>query len=581
MYKEDNLRALGLIKPSSTGRRPNGQPLKNANKEKVQIPVRSAKSAVNLSRQHTLGLLQPAFGKVLNEIEQYRQFEQAKIKTQGRNTSLDIGHFLLIGPPGTGKTHGAEVLAKHLYNNGFCKKSIFRRVSRKDLVGEFIGSTALKTQKVLDETRGGVLLVDEAYTLFKGKDNQKDFGLEALETLMLALECNEHIILMAGYKKEMIEFLDLNPGLEDRFKWRIEFGPIGLSGLMEFAESYAGKKGYQFTSEGKQLFRKAIEQQEHYGHFAYLRSVRSFIEKIIMKKPNLYELLGDRCLLTEIGALDMQHYNQHDRRDQMEEALEKLERLTGLSDVKQLVKGHIQMIDYRNRRNGLGLPQSDFSMHMVFSGNPGTGKTTVARLIGQILGAMGILKDGHLVECSREALVAPHSGHTAIKTKKLLQQALGGILLIDEAYSLVNGAQDAFGKEALDTLVKFMEDNKGQLVVIFTGYQTEMTDLFSMNPGLESRVATWIVFPDYSNEELKEILIHLFEQEKYLLLPEATVGLDELIVKWIDKKGRSGNGRAMRNLFQEIIINHASRMEHEEKDAELSLIRHADIEIKI
>merc|ERR1711959_332654 len=190
---------------------------------------------------------------------------------------------------------------------------------------------------------------------------------------------------------------------------------------------------------------------------------------------------------------------------------------------------------------------SDMSLHMVFTGNPGTGKTSVARIVAELLSAMGVLTRGHLVEVDRSGLVAGYSGQTALKTKGVVESALGGVLFVDEAYALVQESRDSFGKEALDTLIKMVEDHRDNLVVILAGYSGEMRQMIAQNPGVRSRFPTVIDFADYSVDELMAIAQGMLKRDQFNLSPEAEETLQKMTQATADRKGKdNGNGREVR-----------------------------------
>ena len=236
--------------------------------------------------------------------------------------------------------------------------------------------------------------------------------------------------------------------------------------------------------------------------------------------------------------------------------------LVGLASVKKEILSLKNMIVAQNKRAAAGLPSIPMSYHCVFTGNPGTGKTSVARIVAEIYKDLGILEKGHLVECDRSSLVAGYTGQTAIKTNEVIDSALDGVLFIDEAYTLArNDGQDSFGQEAIDTLLKRMEDDRGRLIVIVAGYTDEMKTFIESNPGLASRFNRYIEFPDYTESELLEIFKRLAEKQKLVLSSEFENAL-KMLFRHVIAKGASsfGNGRGVRNLYEKTLINQANRL---------------------
>lgn len=258
-----------------------------------------------------------------------------------------------------------------------------------------------------------------------------------------------------------------------------------------------------------------------------------------------------------------------------------LDTLVGLASVKEEIKTLSNFIKIQQKRKEQGLKSSSVSYHCVFTGNPGTGKTTVARIVAQIYKDLGILSKGHLVETDRAGLVAEYVGQTAVKTNKIIDSALDGVLFIDEAYSLIGTGQD-YGKEAIATLLKRMEDNRDRLVVILAGYSKEMQDFINTNPGLQSRFNRYIDFPDYSAEELLQIFEKNVEKFDYKLEKEALVAMSEYFQHAVENKDANfGNARFVRNIFEKTLEKQANRLSTDpDLDTnELTLITLADLPI--
>ena len=258
----------------------------------------------------------------------------------------------------------------------------------------------------------------------------------------------------------------------------------------------------------------------------------------------------------------------------LDELLQQLDELVGLVAVKKDVKSTMNLIKVRKLREENGLPVPPMSMHMVFMGNPGTGKTTVARLIGGLYNAIGALTKGQLVEVDRSGLVAGYVGQTAIKTQEVISSALGGVLFIDEAYSLSSGGENDFGREAIETLLKAMEDHRDNLVVIAAGYTEPMERFLASNPGLESRFNKYITFPDYNGEELNAIFLGMCRKNGYELDEETAAYAKEYFDSVYEGRDENfGNGRDVRNHFESMVIRQANRVAAMEEPTKEELAR--------
>ena len=248
-------------------------------------------------------------------------------------------------------------------------------------------------------------------------------------------------------------------------------------------------------------------------------------------------------------------------KEDLETCIAELTKLAGLANVKQEIESLVRFLEINKAREQHDLKGAAMSLHMVFSGNPGTGKTTVARIVSRIFAALGVLTKGHLVETDRLGLVGQYVGHTAKKTDDLVRQALDGVLFVDEAYALVSGGENDFGREAIDTLVKRMEDHRERLIVIVAGYPEDMKTFIAANPGLQSRFTIHLNFEDYTAPELVGIFKGFCEKNQYTLDAIAAATLESQIAAELKTAGRGfGNGRHMRNLFEKAIRKHAVRL---------------------
>lgn len=310
------------------------------------------------------------------------------------------------------------------------------------------------------------------------------------------------------------------------------------------------KRYYMLAAEQMLKIAKENSGELQKAQLARAKSLVEIADSILVEKPvTQSEVEGESTLVIKNDKISL------------EEALTKLSKLEGLSRVKRQVLDWIDQIKVFQMRKERSLSVPEMSYHLVFTGNPGTGKTTVARLMAQIYCALGILSEGQLVEVDRGELVAGYVGQTAVKTKEVLKKAYGGVLFIDEAYSLASGGNNDFGREAIDTILKEMEDKRGNLVVIAAGYEKPMEKFIDSNPGLRSRFKNFIQFDDYDSEELFHIFLRFCEDNQYTLSPEASDLLREYFVDLYDNKGENfGNGRDVRNLFERIITRQSKRV---------------------
>ena len=244
-----------------------------------------------------------------------------------------------------------------------------------------------------------------------------------------------------------------------------------------------------------------------------------------------------------------------------DELMDQLEDLVGLEEVKKDIKNLMNLVKVRKLRQAHDLPVPPMSLHLVFMGNPGTGKTTVARLMSGLYAAIGVLSKGQLVEVDRSGLVAGYVGQTALKTQEVIKSAMGGVLFIDEAYSLSSGGENDFGREAIETILKAMEDHRDDLIVIVAGYTGPMEQFLSSNPGLESRFNKYFFFPDYNGEQLMAIFRSQCKKNGYVLTEEAEKAAVAFFTQLYEERSDNfGNGRDVRNCFEDMIVRQSNRV---------------------
>lgn len=260
-------------------------------------------------------------------------------------------------------------------------------------------------------------------------------------------------------------------------------------------------------------------------------------------------------------AGDAEKPDAEEKKPDFDELMAQLDSLVGLDDVKKDIKNLMNLVKVRRLRKENGLPIPPMSLHMVFMGNPGTGKTTVARIISGLYAAIGVLEKGQLIEVDRSGLVAGYVGQTALKTQEVVKSALGGVLFIDEAYSLASGGENDFGREAIETILKAMEDHRDELIVVVAGYDGPMEKFINSNPGLQSRFNKYFYFPDYNGEQLLHIFKGQCKKNGYALTEEAEAEAKAMFEELYENRGENfGNGRDVRNVFEDTVVRQSNRV---------------------
>ncbi len=508
--------------------------------------------------------------------------QQMRKKAGQKDISLTL-HMIFSGNPGTGKTTVARLIGKILKAMGILSKGQLVETARQDLVGEYVGSTAPKTNAKINDALGGVLFIDEAYTLSRQKNDP--FGQEAIDTIVKGMEDHRDnlVVILAGYTKEMGDFLKTNPGLPSRFPFQIEFPDYSPKEMFEICTMLAKQRDYTIDQDSEtelvQLFaKKQVPGRNDSGNG---RLVRNLLEEAIRKQSRRLAEISQEIDL-DLNLLKKEDFGIIEEIPfQLEE---KLDEIIGLENVKTFVRTLEKQILVNKRRREAGIEiKTAQTLNMVFSGNPGTGKTTIARYVAEMLKNLGVIKKGHLVEVGRSELVAAYVGQTSEKTKEVVEQALGGVLFIDEAYALVDKNGGGFGEEAINELVRLVEIHKDNLVVILAGYSDDMLEFLRVNPGLSSRFPLQLEFPDYNPEEMVQITEKMAAAKGFHLAE----GIQPFLKTWYETKQISGkkdigNGRLVRNKLEEAIRKQAVRIADEIQltNEELTLLTAYDFELE-
>jgi SpoVK/Ycf46/Vps4 family AAA+-type ATPase len=534
----------------------------------------------------------------------YLQFLQLR-REKGFEEEEEINiHSVFIGNPGTGKTTVAQMMGKLYKSMGLLSKGHVYEVDRVDLVGEYIGQTAPKVKEAIEKARGGVLFIDEAYSLARSNDDSKDFGREVIEILVKEMSngVGDMAVIVAGYPKEMEHFLTSNPGLKSRFKLYFTFSdylPHELSAISQYA---CIKKDIVLENQAKKMIDEIIIEayRNRDRAFGNARFVYDLVDQAkialglrIMNDtdPNQFEKEQlETVLIEDVEKIEVKRPKRLPNlpidEKLLELAMDELNHMIGIDNIKKEIDEMVSLVRFYRESSRDVL--NKFYLHTVFVGNPGTGKTTVARILTKIYKALGILERGHMVETDRQGLVAGYVGQTAIKTAERIDEAMGGVLFIDEAYALTSSGSGSlaggsdFGNEAIQTILKRMEDSRGEFFVFAAGYPDNMETFLKANPGLRSRFDKILKFEDYDSALLYKISLQMLEEEGLEVDEDAKAHL----VKYLDflyeyRDKYFGNARTVRNIINDIIKNQSLRLASipsEERDPNIiNLITYEDV----
>lgn len=489
--------------------------------------------------------------------------EKIKAYSVMNKNSNDLNlHMCFLGNPGTGKTEVARLIADILYENKILPTNKVIETDRSGLVSSYLGDTVNKTNKLISNAMGGVLFIDEAYSLVSS-DSIDDYGHEAVATLIKAMEDNrgKFCVILAGYKNPMMKMIETNPGFKSRIQFTLDFPDYSREEIRSIFNIMLEKKGYAINDTCLDKVLDIIDVKRRDKNFANAREARNILMQLIMNQ-NIRTMDSNNkiIILEDINKYIIDYKvnvptNDNNKKSRILTPEEELESLIGLVSVKKMIK-KIKAYAKKNKDDNL------FNMHMCFYGNPGTGKTEVARIMSRLLYECGILPEAKFIETDKTGLIGKYIGETESKTKELIDSAIGGVLFIDEAYALYDSRQNGYGQQALDVLLKEMEDKRGKFCLILAGYKMEMKDLISSNPGFASRIAFELDFPDFTREELTLICERMISKKHYTIESNVTKKIID-IIEYYKNEENFANARTLRNVIDQVIMNQNLRTEYE------------------
>lgn len=529
--------------------------------------------------------------EVKRQVSQMKNRMRFYDSTGGKAEKISGNHMCFLGSPGTGKTTVARILTRILYDFGYIKENKCVEVDGNYFKSSYVGETTARTQAILDFSCGGVLFIDEAYLLLDGQGKAGSVGMEAMGTLLKYMEDHQTdlVVIFAGYEDAVNRLLSSNEGFASRIKYKIYFQDFSLDELMQIFDMdmkrYSKNQAYSLSKDAEQMLRRSFEMDRHSPTFGNARVVRNALDMILDIHADHYmnHVLksSEKFILT---AKDVEVYVEAREKQRVEDTRnyiasqnldsqivnfsdlksrtkagsvnpdKDLQMLTGLHMLKNEIGQMKQMFDFYQ-----GDVTRDEGYHMCFMGAPGTGKSTVAKIVTGYLYQMGIIQRNEYLDINGDFLRGMYVGHTGKRTEAVINYCHGMVLFLDEAYLLSQGKDgDNFGQEAIGVLIDAMEKRRHDFVVIVAGYEREMKAFLSVNTGMASRISTTFHFESYTPHELAQMLQKMARKEQFTFTKDVWIPVQKYFQECLQDP-YFGNGRFVRSLWQDIKQAHVVR----------------------
>jgi len=481
--------------------------------------------------------------------------EKERKKLKGSSYEASSMHMIFSGDPGTAKTTVAKLFAGIAKEKGILKSGIFVEESGTNFGG--MGAEFLM-KEAFDSARGGVLFIDEAYAI-------TSYGAVTIMLQEMENHRDDVIVILAGYREKMQEFLKMNEGLKSRIPHTINFPNYSTDELMAIFKVMVKERGFRIKADALTEADYIFDKARCVADFGNGRFARNLVDDAVRRQSA--RIMSGRENADGIPSKELFTITKEDVMEKGKSsslatsrlASEELSAMIGLTSAKSVINKALAAGKVKKLCMEKNIPNNNMSFHMVFTGNPGTAKTTVARLFARILKEERILATGNFIEAGRADLIGKYEGQTAPLVKKKFMEAQGGVLFIDEAYSLSDSHRNSFGDEAINTIVQEMENHRDDVIVIFAGYPKPMDEFLERNPGMKSRIAYHVDFEDYTVDELYEICKLMLKDRNLTATSDALIKLRENLEAG-SKIPDYGNGRYVRQLLEDTVANRNTRI---------------------